>query len=87
MKKTELKSICMNLINTFKKAGEVSIDLYKQGLKIETKEDGSPVSNGDLKVNKLVTSKIKELTPNLPIISEETVNLNIKNKAKIFLVN
>ena len=84
MKKTELKSICMNLINTFKKAGEVSIDLYKQGLKIETKEDGSPVSNGDLKVNKLVTSKIKELTPNLPIISEETVNLNIKNKAKIF---
>lgn len=84
MKKTELKSICMNLINTFKKAGEVSIDLYKQGLKIETKEDGSPVSNGDLKVNELVTSKIKELTPNLPIISEETVNLNIKNKAKIF---
>ncbi len=84
MKTTELKSISENLINTFKIAGEVSIDLYKKGLKIEIKEDKSPVSNGDLKVNELITNKIKELTPNVPIVSEETVNLKIKNKAKIF---
>ena len=31
MKTTELKSISENLINTFKIAGEVSIDLYKKG--------------------------------------------------------
>ena len=36
---------------------------------------------------KLITNKIKELTPNLPIISEETVDLKIKNTAKDFLVN
>ncbi len=84
MNTTELKNISENLIDTFKNAGKVSIDLYKKGLKIEIKEDKSPVSNADLKVNELITNKIKELTPNLPIISEETVNLNIKNKAKIF---
>ena len=84
MKKTELKSISENLIDTFRIAGEVSIDLYKKGLKIDIKEDKSPVSNGDLKVNELITNKIKELTPNLPIISEETVNLKVKNKEKIF---
>ena len=84
MKTSELKAISENLIDTFKSAGVVSIDLYKKGLKIEIKEDRSPVSNGDLKVNELITNKIKELTPNLPIVSEETVNLNIKNKAKIF---
>ena len=71
MKTTELKSISENLINTFKIAGEVSIDLYKKGLKIEIKEDKSPVSNGDLKVNELITNKIKELTPNVPIVSEK----------------
>ena len=84
MKNNELKSISENLINTFLNAAKVSIDLYKKGLKIEIKEDRSPVSNGDLAVNELITNKIKELTPNIPIISEETVNLKIKNKAKIF---
>ncbi len=84
MKISELKPICEGLINTFLNAGKVSIDLYKKGLKIEIKEDSSPVSNGDLRVNEIITSKIKELTPDLPIVSEETVNLKKKNKEKIF---
>ena len=84
MKTSELKTISESLIDTFNHAGSISIDLYKKGLKIEIKEDKSPVSNGDLEVNKLITNKIKDLTPNLSIISEETVNVKIKNKAKIF---
>ena len=42
------------------------------------------MSNGDLKVNDLITNKIKELTPNIPIISEETVDIKKENKEKIF---
>jgi len=84
MKTSQLKSISENLIDTFNDAGKVAIDLYKKGLKIEIKEDKSPVSNGDIKVNELITNQIKKLTPNVPIVSEETVNLKIKNKAKIF---
>ena len=59
MNRNELKKIAENLIDTFNIAGQDSIDLYKQGLKIEIKEDKSPVSNGDLKVNDLITNKIK----------------------------
>ena len=84
MKLNELKSISENLIDTFNFAGRESIDLFNRGLKIEIKEDKSPVSNGDLIVNDLITSKIKKITPNIPIISEETVDLNVKNSAKIF---
>ena len=84
MKSNELKTISESLINTFNDAGRVSIELYKKGLHIEVKEDKSPVSNGDLKVNEIITNKIKALTPNVPIVSEETVDLNKKNKAKIF---
>ena len=80
----ELKNISEKLIDTFIQAGEESIDLFSKGLKISIKDDKSPVSNGDLRVNELITNKIKELTPNIPIVSEETVNLNIKNKSKIF---
>jgi len=84
MKTSELKNISESLINTFNDAGRVSIELYKKGLQIEIKEDESPVSNGDLKVNDLITNKIKVLTPNIPIVSEETVDLKKKNEAKIF---
>ena len=84
MNKLELKSLAENLIETFNFAGKESIKLYEEGLKIQIKEDKSPVSNGDLKVNELLTRKISQLTPNIPIISEETVNLKKKNQAKIF---
>ena len=50
MNKNELKTIAEGLIETFNIAGQESIDLYTKGLKIEIKEDNSPVSNGDLKV-------------------------------------
>ncbi len=84
MNKNELKEIALKLIDTFIAAGKESIKLKNEGLKITIKEDNSPVSNGDLKVNELITQKINQLTPSIPIISEETVNLNIKNKSNIF---
>ena len=84
MNKNELKKISENLIETFKVAGKESIEIYKKGLKVKIKEDKSPVSNGDLRVNEILTNKIKELTPNIPIVSEETVDIKIKNTAKIF---
>ena len=47
--------------------------LRKDGLTTkEIKSDNTPVSNGDLEVNKIITKKLKELTPSIPIISEET---------------
>ena len=84
MKTSDLKTIAENLIETFNFAGEESIRLFKAGLKIEIKKDNSPVSNGDLRVNEIITKKIFELTPGIPVVSEETVNLKKKNKSNIF---
>ncbi len=84
MNKSDLKFLAENLIETFHYAGKESIKLYEKGLRIEIKEDKSPVSNGDLKVDELISNKISQLTPDIPIISEETVDLNKKNQSKIF---
>ena len=80
MTENDLKDIAESLIDTFKAAGKESIRLYNKGLKIKIKEDNTPVSNGDLIVNEILTKKIQVLTPNIPIVSEETVNLKEKNK-------
>ena len=84
MNNFDFKNITENLIETFNFAGKESIRLFNEGLKIEIKNDKSPVSNGDLRANELITKKILELTPNVKIISEETVDLKEKNKSKIF---
>ena len=84
MNSQDSKTLAESLISVFDLAGRESIRLYDQGLKIQIKKDKSPVSNGDLKFNDLITSKIKELTPDVPIISEETVDLSKKNKSKKF---
>ncbi len=84
MNKEQLKDLARGLVDIFNFAGKESIRLYKEGLKINIKNDSSPVSNGDLVVNELITKKISELTPNIPVISEETVDISQKNKSKIF---
>ncbi len=66
------KKIIEKLKITFLKAGELSLLLRKQGLIEEIKSDGTPVTNGDLEVNKIITNKIKELTSEFPIVSEES---------------
>ena len=84
MNRDELRILAEGLIETFDYAGKESVRLYQEGLKIQIKEDRSPVSNGDLRVNELISRRISELTPNIPVISEETVDLKIKNTSKIF---
>jgi len=79
-----LKNITENLINTFLHAGEVAKKISRRGVKITIKPDNSPVTDGDLAVDELLQSRIKDLNPNIPIISEETVNLNIENKEGTF---
>jgi 3'(2'), 5'-bisphosphate nucleotidase len=84
----EIKKIIENLIDTFLKAGELSLFIRKAGLKKEIKSDNTPVSNGDLEVNKFITKKIFEITPNIPIISEEnSENKNNSNLRDFWLVD
>ncbi|MDA9702439.1 3'(2'),5'-bisphosphate nucleotidase CysQ [Candidatus Pelagibacter sp.] len=72
MIQSDIKKIVEDLIETFLDAGKISLDLRKKGLTKEIKSDNTPVSNGDLEVNKILTKRISELTPNIPIVSEET---------------
>ena len=84
MDETKLKNIIENLIDTFLIAGDLSIKLRNQGLIKEIKSDNTPVSNGDIEVNKLLTKKILELTPEIPIVSEETSHNKSKTDLKDF---
>ena len=88
MNKVDVKNIIEQQIDNFIYAGKVAIELRKKGLIKEIKSDNTPVSNGDLEVNRIITKKLLELTPDLPIVSEETShNKSNKNLTDFWLVD
>ena len=88
MSEIEIKNIVENLIDTFLHAGKISITLREEGLTKEIKSDNTPVSNGDLEVNRIITEKIVKLTPNIPTISEEVSdNKKLNNLENFWLID
>jgi len=78
------KKIAENLISSFLEAGDISLKLREQGLKKKIKIDKTPVTNGDIEVNKLITSKIEKITPDIQIVSEESPENKLNENLKTF---
>ena len=68
----DLRKIVEDLIKCFLTAGDLAIKLREKGLIKKIKSDNTPVSNGDLEVNNLISKEISRVTPEIPIISEES---------------
>lgn len=84
----ETKKITLSLLETFNEAGNIALNLRKIGLKKNIKSDNTPVSNGDIEVNKILIKKISELTPNIIIVSEEnSAHKNDKDLKNFWLID
>ncbi|EDZ62247.1 3(2),5 -bisphosphate nucleotidase [Sulfurimonas gotlandica GD1] len=53
------------------KAGKAIMDIYEKDFTIEYKDDNSPLTEADLKSNKIICDSLKKLYPEIPILSEE----------------
>ena len=84
MIQSDIKKIVEDLVQTFLDAGKISLNLRRKGLTKEIKSDNTPVSNGDLEVNKILTKKILDLTPNILIVSEEASENKTRNNLENF---
>ena len=81
MKINKTEEAIKNLIDVFFYAGKLSLELRDKGLTEHIKKDKTPVTNGDIEVNKIILSSLKKITPDIPIVSEETSenkNLNLE---------
>ena len=68
-----LESLNQPLKKIVQDAANAIMDVYRKGeYESEIKSDGSPVTEADNNANKIIVSALKEITPNIPIVSEET---------------
>ena len=69
MNNLNVKNIAEGLIDTFLEAGKIAKKISHKGVKITIKDDKTPVTDGDLEVDRLLRKKISILTPKITIIS------------------
>ena len=68
-----LESLNLPLKKIVQDAANAIMDVYiKDEFESEIKSDGSPVTEADNNANKIIVDALKEITPNVPIVSEET---------------
>ena len=75
-----LESILEPLKQTTASASEAIMEVYNsESYDTEIKADGSPVTEADNRANDIIIRSLKEITPDIPIISEETFNSEDQN--------
>jgi 3'(2'), 5'-bisphosphate nucleotidase len=57
-------------------AGEAIMEVYRGHIEVERKEDNSPLTVADLAANHVIQCNLQKLTPELPIISEESASID-----------
>lgn len=55
-----------------KQAGLKIMKIYEEGFVVEKKHDNSPLTSADLASHRLIIDSLQILTPNIPILSEES---------------
>ena len=71
-----LEALAPELIATAKAAGDAIMQVYgSEDFGVETKADDSPLTKADLASNRVILEHLHKLTPDIPILSEESKHL------------
>lgn len=55
-------------------ASEKVMEIYQTDFEVETKEDNSPITAADIASHHVIVDGLRDLTPDIPILSEESAN-------------
>jgi 3'(2'), 5'-bisphosphate nucleotidase len=60
------------IIKTAVEAGKKILEFYETDVEVITKEDDSPLTKADLAAHHIILDNLKEISPDIPVISEES---------------
>ncbi len=79
--KTNLDVTTEQLVQIAKNAGNAIMDIYKKAtFSQQFKLDNSPLTEADIASNNIIISSLMQLTPNIPILSEESTEISWKER-------
>ena len=81
MTESELQDIMPELLAISRQAGAAILNVYRQDFAVEHKEDKSPLTQADLASHVIIRDALLELTPDIPLLSEESVNIDFGTRS------
>lgn len=69
-----------NIIAIAREAGEHLIQFYTRSVAVKIKPDDTPVTEADLFISQLLTERLTQLTPDIPVLSEESCNIALSER-------
>jgi 3'(2'), 5'-bisphosphate nucleotidase len=71
--KPSVQELLEPIMRTARAAGESIMEVYRTGFGVRGKADASPVTEADVRAEKLILEALRTLTPQAPIVAEEAV--------------
>jgi 3'(2'), 5'-bisphosphate nucleotidase len=68
----DLSQMLMEVTALAREAGRAILEVYASSFSVQEKEDRSPLTEADLRSEKLILAGLKRLAPEIPVLSEET---------------
>lgn len=83
-KKIPDQELIFSTIEIAKEAGEAISEIYNSDFDYQFKKDLSPITTADTLSHSIITERLKTVTPEIPILSEENCNIsyNIRSQWK-----
>ena len=67
------------IVQIAQQAGNHLKDFYAKSVEVHIKSDKTPVTEADLFLSQFITEQLKQLTPDVPVLSEENCDKNGTN--------
>lgn len=71
----DLEYLCKQCVEIARDAGQKILEIYNTGFDIQEKDDKSPLTDADLAAHNVIVNALSKLTPEIPILSEESAKL------------
>jgi 3'(2'), 5'-bisphosphate nucleotidase len=68
----DLKSLIEPIVALAEDAGRAILEVYSTDFDVQAKDDDSPLTQADLAAHRRISAGLQSLTPDMPIISEES---------------
>ena len=71
----DLPEFLPTIIDIAEQAATKILEIYQTDFSVEDKEDKSPLTAADMASHNVIIARLTELTPNIPILSEESASV------------
>lgn len=79
----DLSHLLPSVIEVARSAGQLILEIYeKKDYEEFTKSDDTPVTSADLAAHKLISQRLSELTPDIPVLSEEDADISFEQRSQ-----